>query len=69
MRVKKLDPALTEDSKKAGATAPAFQQGYQDSNLELTESESVALPFGDIPLRTGNYTKRGQKSQSQFSDW
>ena len=24
-------------------------QGYQDSNLELTESESVALPFGDIP--------------------
>ena len=27
-----------------------MQQGYKDSNLELTESESVALPFGDSPL-------------------
>ena len=26
-----------------------FQQGYKDSNLEMTESESVALPFGDSP--------------------
>ena len=26
-----------------------LQQGYKDSNLELTESESVALPFGDSP--------------------
>ena len=25
------------------------KQGYKDSNLELTESESVALPFGDSP--------------------
>ena len=25
-------------------------QGYQDSNLEMTESESVALPFGDSPI-------------------
>ena len=24
--------------------------GYKDSNLEMTESESVALPFGDSPL-------------------
>ncbi len=24
-----------------------FQQRYKDSNLEMTESESVALPFGD----------------------
>ena len=24
-------------------------QGYKDSNLEMTESESVALPFGDSP--------------------
>ncbi|WP_320998804.1 hypothetical protein, partial [Eisenbergiella tayi] len=23
--------------------------GYKDSNLEMTESESVALPFGDSP--------------------
>ena len=27
-----------------------FQQGYKDSNLEMTESESVALPFGDSPM-------------------
>ena len=26
-----------------------IKQGYKDSNLELTESESVALPFGDSP--------------------
>ena len=24
-----------------------IKQGYKDSNLEMTESESVALPFGD----------------------
>ena len=24
--------------------------GYKDSNLEMTESESVALPFGDTPM-------------------
>ncbi len=27
------------------------QQGYKDSNLEMTESESVALPFGDSPVQ------------------
>ena len=27
-----------------------FSQGYKDSNLEMTESESVALPFGDSPI-------------------
>ena len=27
-----------------------IQQGYKDSNLEMTESESVALPFGDSPV-------------------
>ena len=26
-----------------------FALGYKDSNLEMTESESVALPFGDSP--------------------
>ena len=26
------------------------KQGYKDSNLEMTESESVALPFGDSPI-------------------
>ena len=24
---------------------------HKDSNLEMTESESVALPFGDSPMR------------------
>ena len=28
---------------------PAIKLGYKDSNLEMTESESVALPFGDTP--------------------
>ncbi len=28
----------------------AFQQRYKDSNLEMTESESVALPFGDSAI-------------------
>ena len=27
-----------------------IKQGYKDSNLEMTESESVALPFGDSPV-------------------
>ena len=27
----------------------SLKQGYKDSNLEMTESESVALPFGDSP--------------------
>ena len=36
-----------------------MQQGYKDSNLEMTESESVALPFGDSPLfcYLMNYTR------------
>ena len=28
--------------------------GYKDSNLEMTESESVALPFGDSPMSQHN---------------
>ena len=28
----------------------SLKQGYKDSNLEMTESESVALPFGDSPM-------------------
>ena len=27
-----------------------FKLAHKDSNLEMTESESVALPFGDGPL-------------------
>ena len=28
-----------------------IKQGYKDSNLEMTESESVALPFGDSYMK------------------
>ena len=34
--------------------------GYKDSNLEMTESESLALPFGDSPsLSTSCIILRG----------
>ena len=37
--------------KNPGRNLPGFHsQGYKDSNLEMTESESVALPFGDSPM-------------------
>ncbi len=41
---KNLSNLLTEVSK----------QRYKDSNLEMTESESVALPFGDSALLMNN---------------
>ncbi len=28
----------------------SYKQRYKDSNLEMTESESVALPFGDTAI-------------------
>ena len=37
-----------------------IKQGYKDSNLEMTESESVALPFGDSPII---------KSDMKFLNW
>ena len=36
--------------KKPWITIQGLELGYKDSNLEMTESESVALPFGDSPL-------------------
>ena len=41
---------IFEYKKKYLATEVLKKQGYKDSNLELTESESVALPFGDSPM-------------------
>ena len=38
------------NAKKSTHFHECSQQGYKDSNLEMTESESVALPFGDIPM-------------------
>ena len=41
--------------KSSGGFSPErLKQGYKDSNLEMTESESVALPFGDSPLSSAN---------------
>ena len=37
-------------SKKNTATCGIKKLGYKDSNLEMLESESSALPFGDSPL-------------------
>ena len=44
------------------------EQGYKDSNLEMTESESVALPFGDSPLfhNKMNYKVYLKKNQVLF---
>ena len=50
---KESDLAIAaEESKKdvQYMLCTSCQQGYQDSNLEMTESESVALPFGDSPI-------------------
>ena len=33
-----------------------FKLGYKDSNLEMLESESSALPFGDSPSYVLKYT-------------
>lgn len=41
-----------QDIKKATGYPIACKLGHKDSNLEMTESESVALPFGDGPLTT-----------------
>ncbi len=35
--------------KRASLEALFLEQGYKDSNLEMLESESSALPFGDSP--------------------
>ena len=35
---------------KKGTTFVIPYQRYKDSNLEMTESESVALPFGDTAI-------------------
>ena len=42
-----------------------IKQGYKDSNLEMTESESVALPFGDsAKINIANYITK-QKNVKQ----
>ena len=41
---------MCETKKSQPVGCDFFKLGYKDSNLEMTESESVALPFGDTPL-------------------
>ena len=50
--VRKMAKTLTEKQKNRGDKCHCGlpKLGYKDSNLELTESESVALPFGDSPI-------------------
>ena len=44
--------------------------GYKDSNLEMTESESVALPFGDTPkLFTTHVIILHNHSKSKYFFW
>ncbi len=38
-----------DENKTPGNHTEGRKLGYKDSNLEMTESESVALPFGDTP--------------------
>ena len=42
------------NAKPGGSFHRVLKQGYKDSNLEMTESESVALPFGDSPSYSTN---------------
>ena len=44
----------------------ALKLGYKDSNLEMTESESVALPFGDSPLMQRHVLYLSHKTPSSI---
>ena len=47
-RLAALDP---KSSASANSATPAYKWlGYQDSNLGMTESKSVALPLGYTPI-------------------
>lgn len=41
---------LPQERKKKSSYDDLLQQRYQDSNLGMTESESVALPLGDSAI-------------------
>ena len=50
-------PALSDNIEKDLHNTAGLKQGYKDSNLEMTESESGALPFGDTPLSVGSVSR------------
>ena len=43
-------PFYSEIARSRCIHCNGFVTGYLDSNQEMTESESVALPFGDSPI-------------------
>ena len=57
-----------ETKKDLSIFAEVLELGYKDSNLEMTESESVALPFGDTPMfcNEGYYIIVLRKMQAHF---
>ena len=46
----KLRPMTKKQPGISNRNRTVQKLGYKDSNLEMTESESVALPFGDSPI-------------------
>ena len=50
-----ISSMLTLPARKKHRSRDALKLGYKDSNLEMTESESVALPFGDTPKYSAVY--------------
>ena len=52
---KKLSNSPMTQKKTRTVIDPDLKLGYKDSNLEMTESESVALPFGDSPMSRDFY--------------
>ena len=58
-------PLNTRKPQQIIVSAEVFKQGYKDSNLEMTESESVALPFGDSPLFCNEINSITLKSEKQ----
>jgi hypothetical protein len=46
---------------------PVMWQGCEDSNLGMTESESVALPLGDTPTCEKSFITDSGKISQAFS--
>ena len=58
--------SLKDRKSPAALLLPDFPPlAHKDSNLEMTESESVALPFGDgpLPFNNGDYNPSSRKWQ------
>ena len=49
-KLSRTQPTKVHNKKPLKKSSEVSQQRYKDSNLEMTESESVALPFGDSAI-------------------